>query len=364
MNFYMPVKLYTGSGCIESHKEVFDTLGKRCLIVTGPNAAKKCGALDDVTAVLDSLNIEYTIYDRISQNPSVLSCRDAGLSGFGSKAEFIIGIGGGSPLDAAKAASVFAANPEIDESDFYALKWNRTLPVVLIGTTSGTGSEVTNVSVLTDCTGRKHSIHDNKLYAYASFGDPKYTMSLPLPITLSTGIDVLTHCAESWFSKKANDISKSFSVSGINLLYPALKAAADGKELSLQQRSELYDASVLGGLAICVTGTCFPHNVGYYLTENFHVPHGFACASLFPELIEYAGSAAPECTDEFFKRINPSKEDLLELVKSVLPEYDISVSDMQIDSALPRWSNNGSVKNTIGNVTTENIRHWLEKYRK
>ncbi len=362
MNFYMPVRLHTGENCIEKHAALLKSFGDRCLLVTGKSAARRSGALDDVLGVLDKENIPYSLYDGIGPNPTVQSCMEAGRQAAESGAAFILGIGGGSALDAAKAAAVFAAKPELDEEGFYALDWTTALPIVLVGTTAGTGSEVTNVAVLTDAKGRKHSIHDDRMYATAAFGDARYTMSLPQAVTLSTGIDVLTHCSESWFNKKANDISRGFAAEGIRKLVAPLKAAAEGKELSLEQRAALYDASLLGGLAISVTGTCFPHNVGYYLTENYGLPHGFACAELFPELLEHAESVCPETSGEFFRRCECSREELLALCEDCLRGVKVTLTQDEIEKALPRWENNGSVKNTVGNVTTEEIGKFLSKF--
>lgn len=258
-------------------------------------------------------------------------------------------------MDAAKAAAVFAENPGLTEKDFYDKKWDKALPVILIGTTSGTGSEVTDVAVLTDSTGKKHSIHDEKLFAKYSFGDPRYTLTVPGNITLSAGIDVLAHCLESYFSKKSDDISKSFSIMGISLLFPSLRRAASGNILNIEERESLYNASILGGLAISVTGTCFPHNVGYYLTEKYNIPHGAACAVFLPDLLSYVKITASELASQFFKELNISEEDLLSLISDCVSMYKIFMTDDEIDFILPRWKDNNSVKNTIGNVSVSDI---------
>ena len=212
MKHFMPVRLCTGEHSVAENAELFQHCGSRCMIVTGKTSAVKSGALDDVAGVLNRCGIPYRVFDEISQNPSVDSCIRAGRAAGDFGADFVVGIGGGSALDAAKAAAVFAANGSLDENGFYAKNWDADpLPILLVGTTSGTGSEVTKVSVLTDSKGRKHSIHDDRLFAAAAFGDARYTMALPQPVTLSTGIDVLSHCAESWFNRKADELSAMIS---------------------------------------------------------------------------------------------------------------------------------------------------------
>ncbi|MBQ3372206.1 MAG: iron-containing alcohol dehydrogenase [Oscillospiraceae bacterium] len=351
MNFFMPVKLFTGDGCIAKEQALFHSLGKRCVLVTGPHAAEKSGALKDVTELLHLEDIDFSVFNEICQNPTVESCIQAGKAARETNADFIIGIGGGSAMDAAKAAAVFAANPELDENGFYSGKWqNKPLPVLLVGTTSGTGSEVTKVSVLTDSRHRKHSIKDDRLFALASFGDSRYTRELPLPITLSTGVDVLAHCAESYFSKKADEISRGFAVRGIRLLFDPLLAAAEGKPLTPQQREQLYQASIFGGLAINTTSTCFPHNVGYFLTEWYGVPHGVACATFLPDLFLYEEDFDPAYTESFYREVGLNKEEVLALIGKCLPKNTISLTEEEIRLLLPRWENNGSVNNTRGTV--------------
>lgn len=362
MKHYMPVRMISGPGAVEQNADWLRKFGSRCALITGKNSAVKSGALSDVSKVLNSSAIPFCAFDGIEQNPSVKSCITAGRTAHAFGADFLVGIGGGSSLDAAKAAAVFAANPELDEEGFYRKHWENTpLPVLLIGTTAGTGSEVTKVSVLTDSRGRKHSIHDDRLFAAAAFGDPKYTASLPLPVTLSTGIDVLSHCAESYLNRNADEISRSFAVRGIRLLVEPLREAAEGEEIGFAQRQALYDASILGGLAICGTGTCFPHNVGYYLTEQYGVPHGFASARFLPALLELVREKMPDYAEAFFRETGVSYGGLLQLIRLCLPENGIAMTEEEIVSALPRWENNNSVRNTCCEVSTEEIRKILEQ---
>ena len=366
MNFFMPARLYTGEHCFEKHEDLLRILGKRCTIVTVKHAAKESGALDDITASLASCKILSSVFDGIRQNPTVSSCIEAGTTAREHGADYLIGIGGGSALDATKAAAVFAANPGLEEDGFYRREWESPpLPIVLVGTTAGTGSEVTKVSVLTDSKGRKHSIHDDRLYAYASFGDSRYTMNLPLSVTLTTGIDVLAHCTESYFSKKADQLSRVFAVHGIQLLYEPLSAAAEGKPLSPQQREQLYEASIFGGLAINTTGTCFPHNVGYYLTENYGIPHGFASAAFLPDLLKLVVKDDRDYADSFFREIGFGEDAILSLTGKCLPKNSIAMTEAEILTALPRWENNNSVQNTRATVTIDVIREILiQKYQK
>ena len=360
MNFFMPTRLYTGENPIAEHGAELRELGASCLIITGANSAKASGALDDVTAALEAAGIAYIVWDCVTENPPVASCIEAAHSAIYAGVEFVLGIGGGSALDATKAVAVFAANPGLDEDGFYAKAWeNDPLPIVLVGTTSGTGSEVTKVSVLTDSHGRKHSIHDDRLYARLAFGDARYTKSCPRFVALTCGVDILAHAIEGYFSRKADEIARACAVRAVRQAAGPLAALAASRELTDEQYEQLYEASILAGLTINTTGTCFPHNVGYYLTETYDVPHGFACAIFLPELFQRVSDYDPEYADAFFAACGTSEVALVRLIKSCLPKYGIRMSEDEIDAALPRWENNGSVKNTRADVDADSIREML-----
>ena len=136
----------------------------------------------------------------------------------------------------------------------------------------------------------------------------------------------------------------------------------DTEELpTLQQRDALYRASILGGMAINPTGTVFPHNVGYYLTEHYGIPHGFACAAFLPELLKHVREQAPELCESLYKACGTGEEELTALAKKVVPVRGIRLSEEEIQAALPRWEKNGTVRNTVGTVTLEQIAEMLRK---
>ena len=149
MKFYMPTKVYNELDCVTKHSAELAALGTKALIVTGRSSSKKNGSLDDVITALETHRISYAVFSEVEENPSVetvMKARDLGLS---SGADFVIGIGGGSPLDAAKAIAVMLQNPDKDWQYLYESTSAKALPIAAIPTTCGTGSEVTGVAVLT-----------------------------------------------------------------------------------------------------------------------------------------------------------------------------------------------------------------------
>ena len=356
MKYYMPTKLITGKDVVLDNKDIFKTFGKKCLIVTGKSSAIKSGALKDVEQSLNETGIQFIIYNKVEQNPTVSSCIEAGQLAYDNDCEFIIGIGGGSPLDAAKAVAIFGANPDLDEDGMYKGAYKRVLPIIAVGTTSGTGSEVTMVSVLTNSKGLKKSIHNTPLYPVVSFGDPKYTLGLPYDFTVSTAIDAFAHLLESYYSNKADDITRSCSLKGCSMIYPILVKLLDKDYVpTYNERETLYNASILGGLAIAQTGTCFPHTLGYYLSETYHIPHGFACAIYMEDIIRHVEKYDFDYSYELYSTIGTTSDELIETVKNLIPDFGVKMSEEELQSILPRYVRNNSVLNTRGETPIEEI---------
>ena len=130
----------------------------------------------------------------------------------------------------------------------------------------------------------------------------------------------------------------------------------------MQQREQLYETSLLGGLAINRTGTVFPHNMGYYLTERYHIPHGFASAYLMADLLNHMDRTAPELLQDFFASCGVTEGELRALLERCLPPLEARATEAELLAALPRWENNGSVKNTLGEIGREQILAILKKY--
>ena len=355
---YMPVKLITGSDCVRRSAEQIKALGQCALIVTGKNAARLCGALEDVTDTLDANGQRWALFDGIGQNPKLSDCRVAAHTAAAINADFIIGIGGGSALDAAKCVAVLAADPELPQERLYAFDWpEKPRKIMLVGTTAGTGSEVTKVSVLSTPEGRKKSFHHEDIFAALAFGDARYTLSLPEMTTRSTAVDVLAHCAESYFARNANELSRSYAVRGLRLLLPVFRKLAAQKDFSLEydEREALYCASIYGGLAINITGTAFPHTVGYLLTESFSVAHGTACAVFHEAFYRHNKAAAPALTECFLRELGCSEADYLSLLAAITPPCEVKLSGENIAKAHSRWENNASVKKCQGELTADKI---------
>ena len=356
LNSFMPVKLITGRGCVRASAKELTKLGKVCMIVTGKSAARVSGALQDVTDTLESNGQTWALFDEIGPNPRLTDCMAAAEKAIEVRAEFIIGIGGGSALDAAKCIAVLAANLGMTQEQLYAFHWGKEpLKIVAVGTTAGTGSEVTKVSVITTPDGRKKSFHHEAVFPVLALGDPGYTMTLSPVVTRSTAVDVLAHCAESFFSRAANHHSRLFAAEGIRLLLAVLPVLEekDFADLDYSVRETLYCASIYGGLAINGTGTCFPHTMGYLLTEAFGIPHGTACAVFQKAFYEYNKAVVPALAAEFLERTGCGEEEYFDLLERLTPPCPVTMTEADIAAAHSRWINNGSMAKCQGEFTPD-----------
>ncbi|MGN0469208.1 MAG: iron-containing alcohol dehydrogenase, partial [Acutalibacteraceae bacterium] len=347
-NLNLLVKVISGKNCVLQNSTLFRSFGNKCLIVTGANSAKKSGALGDIKKALEKEQISFEIFDEIGPNPLLSLCHKAGEKARSFGADFIVGIGGGSALDAAKAVAVFAANESFSPNDIYAAKSrNRALKIVLIGTTAGTGSEVGKVAVLTnDETGRKKSISPDDCFPALTFADSSYTCSMPFEVTVSTALDALCHALEGYFSKKCTDIPTLFAEKGVPMIWKGLKELHKTKTVpDAALREALYYGSLYAGITLSYCGTAFPHPLGYVLTENYGVPHGTACAAFMRDFIDRAEKYENEKLKRILSLTGESKNSFLKVVEDLTFLPEIKMCETEIENYCSRW--NESIPNNF-----------------
>lgn len=342
-NFFMPVRVIGGDNCVRVNSAFLHSCGESALIITGKTAAEKSGALADVCGALTKEGVRFTVFSEVGQNPLVSVCRRAGELARQVGAGFIIGIGGGSPLDAAKASAIFAANPGLSDEDLFACRFkSRPLPLVCVGTTAGTGSEVTAVSVLTqDDSGRKRSITHPACYARLAFADASYTYTVPFSVTVSTAIDALSHAVEGFFSPLCSDVSAVFAENAVRLLWPSVRGFyhSPGVLPSPEQRRQLYYGSLYAGMVLNQTGTAFPHPMGYVLTEDYNIPHGRACGAFLSAFISRAAEFEREKHGLFLNWINTDTAEFCEVITALSDVGKVKMEDRQIKEYGKRWEN-------------------------
>lgn len=293
MTFYMPAKVIYEPDCVISHSSDIAALGTHAFIVTGHNSSQKNGSLADVKEALESRGLKYTIFSETEENPSVetiMKARDMGLS---CGADFVIGVGGGSPLDASKAVAVMLKNPDSSWELMYDSSASpQHLPLAAVPTTCGTGSEVTGVSVLTrhDLRTKMSMVH--KVFPDIALCDGKYLLTAPKQLIANTAVDALSHMIESYINSAASPFSRMCADSGLKLWKSCKGFLAGDKPLDINTANDLLTASTYGGMAIAQTGTTLPHALSYTLTYEGGIPHGAAVGAFQRGYLRNA-----ECSD-------------------------------------------------------------------
>lgn len=342
-NLHLPINVVSGNKAVENNSSKLKALGKRCLIVTGGKSAKLNGSLDDMETALRVECIEYALYDKIGPNPRLDHCFEAAEIARGMEADFIVGIGGGSALDAAKAVAVYAANPDFTMDDIYSQnKRNRALPIVLVGTTSGTGSEVGKVSVLTHpVTGRKKSISPEDCFPCLTFADPRYTCSMPYDITVSTALDAMAHVFEGYMGSKCSDIPTLFGEKAIDLIWQGLlflyENKNDKKLPDENLRAVLYYGSLYAGITLAYCGTAFPHPLGYVLTENYGTPHGKACTAFMDTFVDRADIYTHSKLQKALDIMKTDKETFKKVINELTDLESITMTEEEIEKYCERF---------------------------
>lgn len=290
-NYYMPTRVFWGPSCLKKHGNALPPIGRRALVVTGRTSARSSGVLNDIAEILQANGIAFEVFDSIEPNPSIAAARRAGEAARSFKADLIVAAGGGSPLDAGKAAAVMAGNDCADDDLFAGRFAGPVLPVVAIPTTAGTGSEVTPYSILTDPNMKtKRNLKSDRLFPVMAFCDSRYTESLPPEVTAHTAIDALTHAVEGYLSARSTPPADALALRSIALLGGELAKLVRGTP----DREVLLLASLLAGCVIAQTGTTVLHAMGYHLTFFHGVEHGRANGLLLAPYLRYVSDGQPE----------------------------------------------------------------------
>ena len=350
---YMPTAVYEGRGCVLDSDEFWTGTGRRALIVTGKTSGRMSGALEDVCDVLDKNGICYCIYDSVKNNPTVENAYEAGQLAREFGADFVVGIGGGSPLDVAKAVSVYGANHDIEAYEIYDGAENAPLPVVLIPTTAGTGSEVTQYSVLTvESRKTKVTVKGDHLFPKAAFLDSRYTKSLPREIALHTALDAMSHAVESILKRSNSYISEPIAIEALKIIGKNLSAVSEFP-CDDDARANLLHAAMLAGIAVAHTGTTIVHSMGYVLTYFKNMPHGMANGILLPGFVEYADKAVPHQTAKIFKALGiASAGEFADLIRNTGIEHPV-ISEAEANEFAKIAITNKNVPSAPWRVTAE-----------
>ena len=291
--FLLPVKLYFGSGRINELSDIVKARGFKRGVLVCDGIFVQNGLADEIVKKSDGTLT--AVFSDITPNPTTKNVNDCVTLLRQENAEFVVALGGGSSMDCAKAACAIKGSDDFID-DYHAgkkpLNPEDKIPLIAVPTTAGTGSEVTFVSVLTnEERGLKAPLGNPLLYAEAAIIDPMLTVSVPPRVTASTGLDVLSHALEGYWSIYHQPICDAVSLSAARTVFEYLPIVFSEPE-NIEAREKMCEASLLAGVGFSYPKTTGSHACSFPLTNIYHVPHGEACAF----------------TLDYFLRLNASEE--------------------------------------------------------
>ncbi|EME8105357.1 lactaldehyde reductase [Enterococcus faecium] len=279
---------YFGKGAIESIVPEFQQRGFSKAAVITDKGLIEHGIATKVTELLDKAAIDYALYDGTVPNPTIQNVKDGVAFVKEAEADCLIAIGGGSPIDTAKAIGIILTNPEF--SDVISLEGvadteNPCLPILAIPTTSGTAAEVTINYVITDeVNHRKFVCVDPHDIPIVAFIDSDMMMGMPKKLAASTGMDAMTHAIEGFITKGAWEMTDMLHLKAIEIIGHSLEASVDGDQ---NGREKMALGQYIAGMGFSNVGLGLVHGMAHPLSAWYNIPHGVACAALLPTVMKY-----------------------------------------------------------------------------
>lgn len=290
--FRVPKDIVFGEGTLE----YLSTLeGKRAILVTGGSSMKRFGFLEEAKGHLEKAGMEVTIFDGVEPNPSVETVEAGAKAMRDFQPDWIIAIGGGSALDAAKIMWAFYEYPELKFEEIIEPnslpKLRNKAQFIAIPSTSGTASEITAFSVITDVKNHiKYPIVSYEITPDIAILDPALPAKMPPHITANTGMDVLAHAIEAWVSVSATSYTDPMAYEAIRLVFEQLPVAFNNGE-NMKARTDMHNASALAGMAFTNASLGLVHSLAHKIGGEFGITHGLANAILMPYIVQYNRSA-------------------------------------------------------------------------
>ena len=327
-NYHLPVNLVFGRGRVAELGSIAKTYGKKALIVTGKGSTKKSGLLDRAVKYLEEAGLESVLFDNVSQNPLTTTAMEGAEFAKENGCDMVVALGGGSIMDCAKAIAFLAVNDgDINDYIFNRLESDVALPLILVPTTCGTGSEGNGFAVLTNPdNGDKKSLRCNAIVAKASIIDSELMETMPKHILASVGFDALCHCMEAYISKIAQPMTDMLALQGMELIGANLLKVYQGNG-----DAEAWDAvtwaSTIGGMVINTAGVTVPHGMEHPASGLRNIVHGRGLAALTPPVIEESIKGAPEKFAAISRCLGGKDEtDCADRVRQLLKDIDFATT--------------------------------------
>ena len=357
MRFYVPTDIYVEKDCVKNHAQNLLAVGKRAFIMTGRTSAKKNGSLNDVTAVLDAGHVPYQVFDQVEENPSTDTVGNAAQQAREFGADYIIGIGGGSAIDAAKAAALLLANPNVLADNLHKApeKPLNHVPVVAVPTTCGTGSEATPVAIITN-----HKIHlkksiPHRIFPALALVDGKYLASAKKTLIINTAVDALSHMVESILNIYSNAFNRMCPEYGLKLWGELKDVLLSDAPIDESLYEKLMLTSTIAGMSIAHTSTTVPHGMSYDLTLNQGTPHGPAVGYFLAGYVDVCEKKVPEDVKRILTLLGlKSTADFSEMLDNLIGKCKVS-REMRDQFAAAMKVNRSKLDLVPGGMTPEEV---------
>lgn len=310
-NYFAPTEIIFGCGRVKEIGDIALSYGSKVLLVTMPVFEEIAPLYDQVKKALSDAGASVFHYDGVVPNPTTDVITQGAILAREEEVQVVIGLGGGSAMDTAKAIAVEASHPGTawDYLHYTPGPTEKTLPIITISTTAGTGSQTTPCAVITKTANKdKSAIWHKNIFPKVAIVDPEVTTTLPAGITAQTGFDAFCHNFEAFLSVNTNPLVEAMSINAIARIVKNLpKALSDGSDL--EARSEMAWADTVGGLCIASAGVTLPHGLGMQIGGHCPtVSHGQALAVFYPEFTRYTYSSAIDKFALVGRILNPELE--------------------------------------------------------
>lgn len=353
-SYHLPVNLIFGRGKAGCIGEISSAYGKKALVVTGTVSTRRSGLLDRVTESLQNAGIDSIVFNKVTQNPLTTTVYEGVSAALENECDMILGVGGGSVMDAAKAIA-FCCKNEGDISDYIFGKkqGSGALPIILIPTTCGTGSEGNQIAVLTNPeTMDKKALYTLQIMPCVSVIDPLVMMTMPVNVLSSVGFDAFTHALEAYTSRKANPITDTQALLAMKLIAKNLPLLVQGNGGD-EAWEAVSLAAVLGGMVIGAAGVSAAHGMEHPASGLKNIVHGRGLAAITPNVVEKLAPALPEKFARVSRILGGTDEwDCAVVLRSFLKTIDmeISLGDLGITAEDVPWLTENCMKISIGNL--------------
>ena len=379
-SYFLPVNIQFGWNKVDSVADYVASYGKKALIVTGRTSAKKSGLYDRVVAKLETAHIDYVLFDQVDANPLTTTALEGAALAKSESCDMVIAIGGGSIMDCAKGIAFMAINDgDINDYIFNRKTSDNALPLIVIPTTCGTGSEGNGFGVLTNPeTGDKKSLRCNAIVPKVSIVDPAVMGTMPSHVLASVGFDALCHNVEAYTSKTAQPFTDALSYYAVTLLaqylvplYKHVKAVANGKPIVLNEKQLIKAwesvtlASTIGGMVINTAGVTLAHGMEHPASGLKDITHGVGLAVIEPVVVEYTWSANSDKFGALARIFNHGDgSELGEALRSIVHDLDLTTNLTELGFTkkdIPWLVDNvyvvatGNIANTVAEVSRKDI---------